>query len=173
MLLEQIILRHGAQENSINIKEMHEGIDFYYKNRMHAQRMVDFVCSKVPAKYKCSKELIGHDIKSSVYNYKYTFSVEIVPICKDDLILLPKADSRKMGGIGPLVVCYKVSNFLHLIDVQTMQGYDLDATQFWKFDFTSLLSRSHLTEFIVLNVEGEHEEGKLNETVNTTMMTRS
>lgn len=31
---------------------------------------------------KSSQRLISHDIHSNVYNYKSTFSVEIVPICK-------------------------------------------------------------------------------------------
>ena len=32
---------------------------------------------------------MSHDANSNVYNYKYTYAVEIVPICKDDLLFLP------------------------------------------------------------------------------------
>ena len=32
--------------------------------------------------YKTSQELISHDTHSNTYNYKSTFSVEIVPVCK-------------------------------------------------------------------------------------------
>lgn len=31
---------------------------------------------------KTSQRLISHDIHSNTYNYKSTFSVEIVPVCK-------------------------------------------------------------------------------------------
>lgn len=29
-----------------------------------------------------SKRLISHDVHSGTYNYKYTFSVDVVPVCK-------------------------------------------------------------------------------------------
>ena len=38
--------------------------------------------SVVPARYRHDKQLVSHNIHESTYNYKYTFSVEIAPICK-------------------------------------------------------------------------------------------
>lgn len=35
-----------------------------------------------PSRSKASQRLISHDIHSNTYNYKSTFSVEIVPVCK-------------------------------------------------------------------------------------------
>ena len=53
-------------------------------------------------------------------------SVEIAPICKDDLVLLPRALSKELGGIGPLVLVYKISTFVNIVDVLTMQTYEID-----------------------------------------------
>ena len=36
----------------------------------------------MPCKFRTAKQLVSHNIHSSTYNYKYTFSVEIVPVCK-------------------------------------------------------------------------------------------
>ncbi len=36
----------------------------------------------VPVRFRNDKQLVSHDTHTSTYNYKYTFSVEIVPICK-------------------------------------------------------------------------------------------
>ncbi len=36
----------------------------------------------VPIRFRTAKQLVSHNIHSSTYNYKYTFSVEIVPVCK-------------------------------------------------------------------------------------------
>ena len=36
----------------------------------------------VPIRFRSDKQLVSHDTHTTVYNYKYTFSVEIVPICK-------------------------------------------------------------------------------------------
>lgn len=43
---------------------------------------------------KTSQRLISHDIHSNTYNYKSTFSVEIVPVCKVD-------SSRLIISVGP------------------------------------------------------------------------
>ena len=64
----------------------------------------------VPAKFRHDKQLVSHDTHSASYNYRYTFSVEIAPICKDDLICLPAKLSQKHGQIGPLLLCTKVSS---------------------------------------------------------------
>jgi nonsense-mediated mRNA decay protein 3 len=36
----------------------------------------------VPARFRHDKQLVSHDTHTSQYNYKYTFSVEIAPVCK-------------------------------------------------------------------------------------------
>jgi nonsense-mediated mRNA decay protein 3 len=74
-------------------------------------------------------------MRNNVYNYKYTFSVEIAPICKDDLVILPKPLSSQLGGIGPLVLVYKISTFVHIVDVHTMQTYEIDQINYWKYQF--------------------------------------
>uniref|UniRef100_A0AAY4E939 60S ribosomal export protein NMD3 n=1 Tax=Denticeps clupeoides TaxID=299321 RepID=A0AAY4E939_9TELE len=80
--LEQLILKHKLHQNTLRIKEIHEGIDFYYGTKQHAQKMVDFLQCTVPCRSKASQRLISHDVHSNSYNYKSTFSVEIVPVCK-------------------------------------------------------------------------------------------
>lgn len=57
-------------------------MDFYYASRAHAQKSVDFLQAVVPVRFRHDRSLVSHDKKSNTFNYKYTFSVEIVPICK-------------------------------------------------------------------------------------------
>lgn len=92
-------------------------------------------------------------MKNNVFNYKYTISADIAPICKDDLVLLPKALSKELGGIGPLVLVYKISTFVNIVDVLTMQTYEIDQVTYWKYAFTALCGRDRLKEFIVINIE--------------------
>ena len=42
-------------EKAIGIKEVHEGIDFQFKNKTDAQRLVDFIANTVPTKVKPSQ----------------------------------------------------------------------------------------------------------------------
>jgi len=46
--LEQLILKHGAHQQTLSIKEEAEGLDFYFVNQAHASRFVDFLQSVVP-----------------------------------------------------------------------------------------------------------------------------
>jgi len=79
--------------------------------------------------------------------------VELAPVCKDDLVLLSKSLSRELGGIGPLVMVYKISTFVHIVDILTMKTYEVDSVTYWKHEFTALCSRDRLVEFVVINIE--------------------
>ena len=59
-----------------------QGVDFFFSNRAHALKFIAFVQSVVPMRYRADKQLVSHNEHSATYNYKYTFSVEIVPICR-------------------------------------------------------------------------------------------
>lgn len=43
--------------------------------------------------------------------------VELAPVCREDLVLLPKQLAKELGGIGPLVLVYKISKFIHIVDI--------------------------------------------------------
>lgn len=52
------------------------------------------------SRIKGSEQLISSDTHSNTSNYKFTYSVEIVPVCKDDLVALPKSLARSWGNIS-------------------------------------------------------------------------
>jgi len=66
---------------------------------------------------------------------------------------LPKPLSKKLGGIGPLVLVYKITKFVHIVDVKTMQTFELDIPAYWKTPFKAVLGRDRMSEFVVLNIE--------------------
>lgn len=98
------------------------GLDFFYATEANAKKMIDFLVTVLPCKYQHSKKLISHDIHSNVYNYKFTFSVEIVPISKDSVVCLPKKLTQTLAGISPVCLIYRVTNTLHLIDPTSGQS---------------------------------------------------
>lgn len=79
--------------------------------------------------------------------------VELAPICRDDLAILPKALSKLLGGIGPMVLVYKISQFVHIVDIKTMQTFEIDKKAYWQHQFKAVLGRDRMTEYIVLNIE--------------------
>jgi nonsense-mediated mRNA decay protein 3 len=164
--LEQLILKHGVDQSCVNVKNIHEGVDFYFSNRAHANKFVDFLQSVVPIRHRSDKQLVSHDVHTSNYNYKYTFSVELAPVCKDDLVCLPPKVATSHGGIGPVVLCTRVTNALTMIDPKTLQTAIIEAPMYWRMPFRAMMSSKQLTEFIVLDIDlvhakGCHQHGKM------------
>ncbi|XP_049820964.1 60S ribosomal export protein NMD3 [Aethina tumida] len=151
--LEQLILKHKAHENTLGIKPIHGGLDFFYTTEAHARKMVDFVASVLPCKYQHSKKLISHDIHSNVYNYKFTYSVEIVPVSKDSVVCLSKKLTQTLGGISPICLVYRVTNSLHLIDPTTAQIAEVSSTVYWRYPFQCICNPKQLVEYIVMDIE--------------------
>ncbi|KAJ7446898.1 NMD3 family-domain-containing protein [Mycena galericulata] len=142
LFLEQLILKHGAQKDTIAVKE-----------RSHAIKMVEFLSSVVPVRSKSSEQLLSSDTHTNTANYKFTYSVEITPICKDDLVCIPPKQARQMSNINPLAICARVGNSLQLLDPTTLQSADISSAAYWRTPFDSLATVSDLVEFTVLDIE--------------------
>ena len=153
LYLEQLILKHAAHKDTINIKEAKDGLDFFFAHRNHAEKFVDFLNSVAPVKKKISQELISMDIHTSAKSYKFSFSVELVPICKDDLVALPIKLAKQIGNVSPLTLCYRVGTSVNLLDPQTLQTADVSSPIYWRSPFTSIADVQELVEFIVMDVE--------------------
>ncbi|KAI4209797.1 MAG: hypothetical protein LQ351_007327 [Letrouitia transgressa] len=153
LYLEQLILKHAAHKDTINIKEAKDGIDFFYSQRNHAEKFVEFLTSVAPVRTKKSQELISADIHTSSKSYKFSFSVELVPICKDDLVCLPVKLAKQIGNIAPLTLCYRVGTAINLLDPNTLQTADVSTALYWRSPFASLADVQELVEFIVMDIE--------------------
>ena len=97
-------------------------LDFFFSSKSHAKKFSEFLGAVVPVRTQTSEKLISHDIRSNTANFKHSFSVEIVPICRDDFVCLPPSLVKKLGGVNPLYICYKVTNSLHLIDPTNLKS---------------------------------------------------
>ncbi len=50
LFLEQLILKHGAQKDTVSVKEVRDGLDFFYASRNHAVKMVEFLGGVSPVR---------------------------------------------------------------------------------------------------------------------------
>ncbi|RWS27812.1 60S ribosomal export protein NMD3-like protein, partial [Leptotrombidium deliense] len=151
--LEQLLIKHKATAKCVNIKASHEGVDFFFDKKDDARKLVDFLQTVVPCRYVPSQQLISHDCHNNTYNYKHAFSVEIVPICKDDIMCLPSALAASLGNIGPLCICLRVTNYVYLIDPCTLKVAELSGQNYWRYPFRILANCKQLTEYTVMNIE--------------------
>lgn len=82
-------------------------------------RFIDFLEGVVPTKNKYSRKLISADKKANTAEYKHNYLIEIAPICKDDLVLLPKELAAKQSNINPLVLVKRVAASIFVVDPTT------------------------------------------------------
>ncbi|KAA0157510.1 hypothetical protein FNF29_00086 [Cafeteria roenbergensis] len=150
--LEQLILKHSAHTEATTVTTVPQGLDFFYGDKSNCAKFVDFLASCVPIRYRTAKKLVSADLKSMVYNYKHTYAVEIAPICRDDLVLLPPRTASSLGSINPLCLVYRVSNLIFVVDPTTLQTAELGADRYWRDPFRPQLSAPHLIRFTVLDV---------------------
>lgn len=158
LYLEQLILKHKAHENSLGIKPVHGGLDFYFASENHARKMVNFLESMVPVKVTASRRLISHDQNSNIHHYKYTWSVEIAPLSKDSLVCLSSKVRHQLGNLPPLCLVYKVTHGMHLIDPMTAQISELSGLNYFRTPFEAICNPKQLVEFIVMDIETLHEK---------------
>jgi nonsense-mediated mRNA decay protein 3 len=151
--LEQIILKHSAHREASNVVETADGIDFFFGDSRKARRFIDFIAQFAPLRWSSSKKLISFDEQNNVHKYKEAFSVELAPICRDDLICLPHRTAQRAGSLPPFVLCTRVTNSIHLIDPITLKHAEINSLNYYKDTFASLANSRQLTEFIILDIE--------------------
>lgn len=67
LFLEQLILKHGAQKDTISVKEVKDGLDFFYAQRSHAIRMTEFLAGVVPTRYIFNDPIILEEAYSNYF----------------------------------------------------------------------------------------------------------
>lgn len=166
--LEQLILKHKAHEHTVSIQESKQGLDFFYNDRKHAVKMVDFLQHIIPIRVKRSEEFISQDTHTSKKTYKFTFNVDIVPISRDDLCVLPKQVATSLGftsnnpgsNTNQVVLCRRIANSIHFIDTTTLKLAELSSANYWRNPFPFLETTKNLTHYMVLDVEPLGVENK-------------
>ena len=151
--LEQLILKHRMHENVTRIQAHPDGLDFFFGHKSHANAFVDFVGRYSPTIRRDAVQLVSHDTKSNVAVRHHTFSIEVAPCCREDLICLPPALHKASGAIGPIVLVHKVFSSIVFIDPVSLRAWELDGTVYWKNAFDPLASTRQLAEFFVVDIE--------------------
>lgn len=151
--MEQLILKYNAHRDALNIKLVHEGIDFYFAKKDEARKLVQFFQTMIPMKVIESQQLISHDIHSNTFNYKTTFSVDIAPVCKGDVVCLPAPLAKQLGSMNQICVCLRVTSSIHIIDPATLQLAEVPQHLFWKTPFRGLFAPKQLVEYTVMETE--------------------
>ncbi|KAF0989966.1 hypothetical protein HZS_6919 [Henneguya salminicola] len=159
--LEQVILKHKASNDCCKIEIEKDGMDFCFRTPQHAHKFVDFINCFVPCVHKESQELISHDTHNNIYNYKYTTLLTIVPICKDDVICISRKYAKSLGLANSILICYRVTKLIYLIDPLTLQSFDifimlavaLSAKEYFRQPFPGICNMAQFVKYMIVDVE--------------------
>jgi len=162
--LEQEILRAEAHKEAIGIRNGASaggGIDVFFPRNNFAKTFLDFVKRTVPCRATSSKTLVGHDVKSNVHRFQYTHRVDVIPLCKHDLLLLSKESASAFGTTSGLSLVVSITRSIHIMHLPVVGGSrevsssifaDVSAQSFWKCPVRPLIGVNSLTNFLVLDV---------------------
>lgn len=153
LYLEQLIKIHRAHLNTSNIKDRKDGIDFYFTNKNYAIKFTKFIENFYGVKVKESGRLISEDRKNNTTNMKSTFSCQLLPFCKDDLVAI----NNKLNLVN------KVNSSVEFIEIESGNKKIVSNKQFFgnESKYVKLLSSKDATEYDVIlcykNKEGYYD----------------
>ncbi|CAK9294298.1 unnamed protein product [Gordionus sp. m RMFG-2023] len=158
--LEQLLLKHNVTSHILNIKQEHGGLDFYFSTKDDAKKFAAFIENVIPCRQKYSQRLISHDIHSNIFNYKSTFSLELIPVSKDSLVCFSGklASSLGLPNRNRIAICCKLTKSAHFVDPLSGQTFEINATQYSNMGesilgFEVLCSANKLGRFVVMEIE--------------------
>lgn len=167
LYLEQLILKKRLHENFTRIEAQPDGLDFFFAHKSHALNFLEFLNKTAPVTRRDAVQLVSHDSKNNTAVQHYTYSLEISPLCREDLVLLPYKDYylRTLSGLGPLVIVYKVYSSIVFLDPKTLRVGEITGSLYWKKPFQPLMNSREMVEFYVLEcsllpvTNGSHQQG--------------
>jgi nonsense-mediated mRNA decay protein 3 len=134
-----------------------DGFDFYFLSLVHAQRFSGYLQRAAPMRAKISKKLVSADWTNNTANIKSCLMCDIVPFCRDDLILIDKRVKGKLAG--RLAVVTKVSSVIHLMDASPKREnladsqMELSPDSYYKYEKLYTTELPPRSAFVVLDVE--------------------
>lgn len=166
MILETAISKSAeARKHILSMETTRNGFDFYFLQLMHAQQFSSFIAKVAPMKIKTSQKMVSEDVKNNKAHIKHTTVCDLVPLCRDDLIICDKNAAKDGCGAGKLTgrmcIVNKVSSNVQLVDASPTRNSITDAfaelhpEKYWKGEkhYRVVFSSQRLVRFVVLDVE--------------------
>ena len=151
LALEQHMLKHDKARAALReVKREGGGLDFFFGRRQDAHRFAMGICALAPCKCKASSNVVSANAKTGTSNVKHVWAIEIAPLCRDDLVLLPRGVAP---SLSPLALVSRIGAMIHLVDPTSGATAELTADSYWACPFGALGTKRHLSTFVVLDCE--------------------
>jgi len=165
LILELAIARNAEMRKDIlSVQTKKNGFDFYFPSVDKARHFTQYLAKAAPMRTRTTQSLVSEDKTNNTANVKTTVACDMLPLCRDDLIIVQKR-AKGVGNLsGRLCLVLKMSSVVHLIDASpprdsemSIRCTDLHADTYWKGGeekaYRLFLSPNRLVRFVVLDVE--------------------
>lgn len=168
VILEMALARNPqVRKHVLQIDTCKQGFDFYFLSLSDAQTFSSYLARIAPMRIKTTKKLVSTDVKNNTANIKHTVTCDMVPLCRDDLIMVHKSAKGVLSGRLCLVT--KVSSVVHLVDASPKRSSSMNGAQaevspetYYKAGGEKLYrvvsSSRRMVRYVVLDVELCDEE---------------
>jgi len=168
VLLEAALAKNpDVRRHVLSVDPSRHGFDFYFLSLHHARLFASYIARIAPMRIKTTQKLVSTDVKSNTANLKHTVTCDVVPLCRDDLIIVDKRVSSGGGGgagylSGQLCLVDRMSTSVHLVNASPARSAPIDQCfadiypdNYWRGEkhYRVLFSSTRLTKFVVLDVE--------------------
>ena len=165
LILELAIARNALiRKDILSVQTKRNGFDFYFPTVDKARHFAQYLARAAPMRTRTTQALISEDSKNNTANVRTTIVCDMVPLCRDDLIVVQRR-AKGVGNLsGRLCLVLKMSSTVHLVDASPARDSDMNsicadlhAEGYWKGGedktYRAFLSSKRLIRFVVLNVE--------------------
>lgn len=159
--LEMALKRNAdIRKHILQIDSCRHGLDFYFMGLSQAQQFASFLSRLAPMRIKTSQKLVSTDNHSNTAHIKYTLTADMVPLCRDDLVLVGKESRGKLAGRLGLVL--KVTSNISIVDaaprrIPEVETVDVQADPYYKTGgdktFPIIQTPERMIRWVVLDVE--------------------
>lgn len=159
--LEMALKRNvDVRKHVLQIDSCRHGLDFYFLHLAQAQTFASFLSRLAPMRLKTSQKLVSTNNHDNTAYIKHTLTADMVPLCRDDLIVVGKGARGKLAGRLGLVL--RVTSNISIVDASpkrtpTMETMDVGADQYYKAggdkSFPILQTSERMIRWVVLDVE--------------------
>jgi nonsense-mediated mRNA decay protein 3 len=148
------------RQHVLKVDTKKNGFDFYFLSNTHAQTFTNFLQRVAAMRIQRTTKMVSADNHSNTANMKTTFMAQMVPLCRDDLVLIHrKAAGSKLAG--SLAIVTKVSSTIQFVGASPKRTHvsdsmmELSADQYYKTEkhYQMLQAGHRLVRFVVLDVE--------------------
>jgi len=166
VLLENALAKNSdARKHVLSMETTRNGFDFYFLQVMHAQQFTSYIAKVAPMKTKTTQKMVSEDVRNNTANVKHTTVCDLVPLCRDDLVICDKNAAKDGCGAGKLsgrmCIVNRISSLVQFVDAAPSRNSiesafaDLHPEKYWKGEkhYRVVFTSERLIRFVVLDVE--------------------